>query len=162
MDDFGLGLILAEEARRGADGGETPAHRAEQSVVIERKDFLATAAFTVNDGQRSFPVSGVGTIESLLLITDTEDYSITVELDTDSDMAGEDESSFLARESYADLRELSTELSSVAAYETDSGHYLLDIGPVNFLDNVRVMVYPDSKLRVYRQRAEISIEREIE
>jgi len=164
MDDFALDLILADEQRRRAppDDPEPEPRRAEQSVVIERTDFTARAPFVIGDDRRTFPLFGVGSLDSLLLITDSKEYEIHVETDADPDRVGADESVFLDGEAYADLERLSTELGSVAAYENANGEWVLEVGPVQFLDSVRAWVEPtDPPLSVRRQRAEVTVETEV-
>lgn len=162
MPDFGLELILAEEAQQQPDRGDPEPRHADQSIVIERTNFTTPSPFVIQDGTRAFPIYGVGTVESLLLITEQNDYRITLDLDTPSDLVGEDESAFIDNEHYTDLESISTELASVAAYQADSGNHVLDVGPIDFLDNVRAFVEPETDLTVQRQRAEVTVERRIE
>lgn len=165
MDDFGFGLILAEEARRESrQQPEQPdqSRYAEQSITIERKDFETSAPFVIADEQRQFPIFGNGTLDSLLLITDSADYRISIMLDTPADLVGQSTSAYLDDEHYEDLKSISTEMSAVAAFEADSGKHVLEVGPVEFLDSVRAVVEPGEAMTVTRQRAELTVEQEVQ
>lgn len=161
MDDFALGLILNDELRRTRSEAVRVRHDrvVKQTTVVERKDFTAPSPFVFGDEHRQFPVHGVGTVESLLLITAEPDYEITVDVDSDAGESGPDENVFLDAEPYSTLKEISTELTSVSAYQNNEGDEVLDIGPVEFLHSVKVLVTPTSgELTVRRQRAEVVIE----
>lgn len=169
-DQFGIDLILGEEQERyrsaDVDDDEEEEHylsgtpeTAKQTVVMERTDFEASSDFVIGDDAWSFPLWGVGRVENIILVTAEADYSITVDVDTTSEMVGQGSSPFLDDEAYDDLTDYSTELSSVAAYENEDSDNVLVVGPIDFLDSIRAHVSPDTSLTVKRMRAEVTLER---
>lgn len=160
--DPGLAFILNDELRRSLDsavsGSET--RRATQSIVIERRNFSTDLEFAVQDDTRSFPFYGEGTLNSLLLVTQEKDYTVKVDLDVKSQYDAQDESMFI-NDDFDTLQDLSVEVGSVAAYENPNGEYVLSIGPVEFLEEIRAWVEPSSMLTVKRQRAEVEVVQEV-
>lgn len=146
-DDFGLELIVAEEqARQEAQAEEDEAVR--NPLVIDRQDFTTASSFSIKEPGRSFPLEGPGTLVDLLLIADSDQFDVSVEVDGHS----------IVTEAYTNLVDDSVELARIAAYQrTGDSNYVLNISDLDFRAKIDASITPNEQITFLRQRADLSI-----
>lgn len=150
-DELALRIALEEgrqgsiESRDGAAEGEVP-----ELVVIERRDFTSGSAFNVKEPGRAFPIDGPGTLDSLLIIADDDDFDIYLAIDGQT----------LVDDSFASLSAISSELNRISAYDGAPG-YVFAATDYEFFDRVEAVIQPQTTITFRRQRAEVDLIREL-
>lgn len=149
---FALQLIAAEENQleTAADGGQTQGSRSEV-IPIERENFTATSGFAFNQPGTTMPIDGPGTLIEAVLVAQSEDFDVTVELD-DRRVVGE---------AFATLRGRADELERLSAYQrSPDDNFVFIAAGYEFQRHVNVTITPtDTSLDVVLQRAEVDVVR---
>lgn len=129
MSDFGLDLILAEEARREETTDDGPA--GENTFVYEEKDVTRSGSFYLTPEETGMSVPGPGTVDSFLAVADTDDFQVTIETGT----------TMLLDDDLATLKANSAELSHVAAYQrNDDAKEVLSVSEFEYRDRVSTFI----------------------
>lgn len=149
-DDFGLGLILAEERAEAPEPEAViPARR--EHVVISRADFTTDGAFQFNEpGTRLEDVRGPGTLVEAWVAAAASDYDVYFAVD----------GQVVVDASFETLQRRSGELSRIAAYQrgTDN-HYVFLAEDYEFQRSVDVVIQPNASITFREQRAEVDVVR---
>lgn len=147
--DFGLELILAEEhgPRQRKPVRESNGPEVRETLVIQRQDFTTASAFTIHEPGTSMPVDGPGMLTDILIIADSDQFDIHVEID------GRD----VVADSFTDLQDDTVELSRIAAYQRSDDNFVIDISEYDFRDRVDASITPQESITFLRQRAEFDL-----
>lgn len=158
MSDFALDLIIAEERRResrkiggsAGGGGSGGAGVDRETLVINRENFETDTAFQVKEPGVSFPIDGPGVLDTLVIACDSDQYDVFLKVD-DQDVAAD---------SFTNLKEISGELSRIAAYTDSDGNNVFAASDYQFQHEIDAAVTPQGSLTFRLQRAEIDLIRE--
>lgn len=95
-------------------------------------------------------VPGPGSLDSLLVIADTDQFGVRVE----------SEEASLADDYYTDLEPWSDEFDHISAYQTSGGDYVISVKNFPYRESVRVKVLVPDSVFIQRVRAIYTIGRE--
>jgi hypothetical protein len=169
MDDheFGLELILAEEQASqypvqrgggsgggsGGDSGDSGGGSGRESevwnpLVIDRQDFTTADAFPIKEPGTEFPIEGPGTLIDLLIIADSDQFDVYVEVD------GRE----IVTSSFTRLQDDTVELARISAYQrADDPNYVFDLTQLDFQHQIRAVITPHQEITFRRQRADLNL-----
>jgi len=100
-----------------------------------------------NKPDRSFPIKGNGQVDSILLISDRDSYTVTFSVD-DNDI--------LERDSWSSINTISQELPHISAYEqSGSGNYVLSINDYVYSEEVNMSIRPSNQVTFDTIRVEM-------
>lgn len=157
---FPLWLIAAEEARRErvdqAQSPPTPRPEpqpqtvadSDNTFVFEDTDIVTDRAFYVSPPETGISVPGPGSLDSLLVVADSSDFSVAVETGTAT----------LLDHQHTTLKANSAEFSHVAAYQRSDGKEVLSVSDYEYRDQVVVQLAPTSQVTFDRIRATYTVE----
>lgn len=151
----GSGVTPRFQPRLSGGGGqsvdetETRLQPMNEHVIIQREAFTANSAFHFEEPGRSMPVSGPGTLVNSLLVADSDEFGVYIELDGQT----------VIDASFPTLMLRSDELDRIAAYRRGDDKYVLAVSGYEFQEEVDVVIQPDGSLSVTLQRAEIDVVR---
>lgn len=148
MDEerFGLELIVAEEQRR-QDPVQTE-DEVNEPLVIDRRDFTTADAFSIHEPGTTFPIEGPGTLIDLLIIADSDQFDVYVEVDGRK-MVGE---------SFTSLQDDTVELARISAYErVGDDNYVFNLTELDFRHQIRASITPQEEITFLRQRADLDL-----
>lgn len=101
-----------------------------RSLVYDRESFTETGTFYVTPDDVGMRVPGPGTLDTLLVVADSDDFGVRVETD----------STALVDESFARLEEFSDELGHVSAYKTATDERVISVRDFEYRNYVRAAV----------------------
>lgn len=146
---FGEQLILAEEGQ--SEGETAPPRPQTELIVIERTDFTvaAEAGFNVKEPGRSFPIDGPGTLDSLVLVCDSETVDVYLAIDGQT-VVDDDIETLIPR---------AGELNRISAYQRSAGTFVFAANDYEFQDVVEAAATPETETTFRLQRAEVDVVR---
>lgn len=151
---FGERLVLAEEHRRDHDQppastAEPPSRPQSETVVMQREETTTNGSFHISEPGQSLPVAGPGTLVSAVVIAETDQFDVFVELDDQT----------VASAPAATLRTRSAELERIAVYERENGDTVVTVSDYQFQQHVDVVITPQESITFPLQRAEVDVVR---
>lgn len=126
---------------------------ADETFFIEERDVVLNSSVQyepssddVNGDTNILPFRGEGTLDSVLVIVDSDQFEPFIEIDDED----------VVKESFSDLQAVSNELESISAYEKD-GQYVFSATGYSFQDWMSTGMRPlDTPVTIDRIRVEVS------
>lgn len=158
MDDFALGLILAEENRRLASEGLDTAASGGGKGELQEETYTYEDTDVVYDKQFDTPpqyvqddIDGPGTINQFSVYAASPNFEVLVDID----------GSEFVFDHFTDLQSRSTMMHKVNARERDGG-YFFSIEDLDYNDTALFRVYPKEKIMFNQVRLSADLWRPVE
>lgn len=159
-DEFGLRLILAEEAAtqhttlsRSPPTEEVPETSERQprtkTLVFDQRDIIADEPFYLAPDGEGILLSGPGTVEIFSVMADSGNFNVTVETNQTR----------VVNDRWEDIEANAAEISNADAYERQDGTSVLTVGSFTFDEWVSFRLWPHESIEFERIRLEL--EREV-
>lgn len=153
MDEVGFHerLIIAEEEARTVtvspsdDDASQPTRP--ETIVIQRESFTTASSFHIREPGRQLPLAGPGTLVQVLVIADSTQFNAHLELD----------GQVMISDAFADIRDRSSELVRIDAYQRADGDYVFTAEGYEFQDTIDAVISPQESITFTLQRAEFDV-----
>ena len=116
---------------------------------FELADVTKKTPFVPEDRDKTFPVRGSGQIDSIIIQSQSNLFSATLEVDGNRLLDGD---------SWDSINTITQELPHIGAYQTSSGIYVLSISDYIFNEQVDLSLRPDGEVTFDGIRVEIMID----
>ena len=117
-------------------------------TFFERKNITRSTPFDPEskDGKESFPIRGRGSIDNILVQSESDTFGLFLRVDDDD---------IIDNESFTYLNSISQELSHISAYQRTDGDYIVSITDYPFTESVEFSIIPTEETTFTLIRPEV-------